>query len=114
MHVVYFIYKNKENPVKQFIDSLSNKQHAKIFRILLYIEKYGVSSILPHVRKITSTPLWEIRILGNYNIRIIYVLPLSNIVLLLHGFIKKTNKTPKKEINIALNRLKKWESSVDK
>ena len=114
MQVVYFRYENKENPVKQFIDSLSNKQHAKIFRILLYIEKYGVSSILPHVRKITSTPLWEIRILGNYNIRIIYVLPLSNIVLLLHGFIKKTNKTPKKEINIALNRLKQWESSVDK
>ena len=49
-----------------------------------------------------------------YNIRIIYVLPLSNMVLLLHGFIKKTNKTPKKEINIALQRLKQWKNAIDK
>ncbi len=114
MQIVYYRYKNKENPVKQFIDSLSSKQHAKIFRILLYIEKYGLSSILPHVRKITGTPLWEIRILGKYNIRIIYIVLLSNIVLLLHGFIKKTNKTPKKEINIAFQRLKQWKNTIDK
>ena len=114
MQVVYFRYKNKENPIRQFIDSLPIKQKAKIFRILLYIEKYGLSSILPHIRKITGTPLWEIRILGKNNIRIIYVVPLENIVLLLNGFIKKSNKTPKREINIAFKRLKQWENSLDK
>lgn len=114
MQVVYFTNKNNESPIRLFIDSLPIKQKAKIFRILLYIEKYGLSSILPHIRKIAGTPLWEIRILGKDNIRIIYVVPLVNIVLLLNGFIKKSNKTPKGEINIAIDRLKQWESSLDK
>ena len=45
---------------------------------------------------------------------IIYVVQLLNRVLLLHGFIKKTNKTPKKEINIAFQRLKQWKNTIDK
>lgn len=114
MQVEYFRFKNKENPVKRFIDSLLIKQKAKVFRIFLYVEKYGLSSILPHVKKIKNSPLWEIRILGKDNIRIIYVVPLPKSMLLLHGFIKKTNKTPAKDLNIALLRLKLWKSNIDK
>lgn len=114
MQVEYFRYRNKENPVKRFIDSLSIKQKTKVFRIFLYIEKYGLTSILPHVKKIKNSQLWEIRILGKDNIRIIYVVPLPKRVLLLHGFIKKTNKTLTKDLNLALLRLKQWRSYIDK
>lgn len=108
--VIYYITAQGENPVSDLLDSLSQKQQAKILRIMQYITKYGMSSILPHTKKLTGTPLWEIRILGKDNLRVLYVIPSKNIVLVLHGFVKKKQKTPLKEIDIALNRLAVWQS----
>ena len=105
--IEYFLDQNKNiSPPKDYIDSLSKKQKAKIFRIFLNIETYGLSSIQPHIKKLTGTPLWEIKILGQDSIRIFYTLKYKDIILILHAFIKKSQKTPDKEINIALKRLK--------
>jgi phage-related protein len=92
----------EESPPKLFINSLNNKQKAKIFRIFSNIENYGLSSIQPHIKKVIGTPLWEIRILGQDNIRIIYVTKLKIEIIVLHAFFKKIQKTPQKEIDIAL------------
>jgi len=108
--VIYYTTIQGENPVSDFLDSLLQMQQAKILRILQYIDKYGISSVLPHTRKLTGTPLWEIRILGKDNLRVLYVIPVKNIVLVLHGFVKKKQKTPRKEIDIAVSRLKDWQS----
>ena len=48
------------------------------------------------------------RILGADNIRVIYVTFEEDIVLLLHGFVKKTQKTSPREISLALQRLEEW------
>ena len=106
--VLYYVSPNGDRPIKSFLDSLSEKQQSKILRIIEYIKEYSLQSILPHVKKLTGTPLWEIRIIGKDNIRIIYVIPFKIIVLILHGFIKKSKKTPSKEIGIALYRYKEW------
>jgi len=98
----YFDNYKKISPAKVFIDSLSKTQKAKIFRIFLNIETYGLSSIQPHIKKLIGTPLWEIRILGQDSIRIIYSLKYKDIILILHAFTKKSQKTSKREINIAL------------
>lgn len=107
-NVVYFTSSAGENPVKNFLESISRKQKAKVFRIFYLLQEYGLSSITPHVKKLTGTPLWEIRILGEDNIRIIYIVPRRNTVLVLHGFIKKTQKTPTRELALALKRYKDW------
>lgn len=104
--VIYFVDNQGKNPVSEFLDTLSGNQQSKILRILHNIEEYGLSSVIPHIKKLSDTPLWEIRILGHDNIRVIYVVPDRLKVLVLHGFIKKKQKTPPKEIKIALNRLK--------
>lgn len=104
MRVDYYITPNKENPVKDFLNSLNKRQKAKIFRILQNIEDYGLSSVIPHLKKLSETPFWEIRVLGNDNIRVIYIVPTKTSILLLHGFQKKTQKTPQKEINTAYSR----------
>jgi len=106
--VYYYINPRGEKPVKKFLDSLSEKAQAKTLRVFQYIEMYGLRSILPHTKKLTGTPLWEIKILGRNNIRVIYVMPRKNFVLVLHGFIKKTKKTPKKELKTAMNRYFIW------
>ena len=54
---------------------------------------------MPHSKKITGD-LFELRIRGRQEIRILYTFYRSQIILL-HGFIKKTPKIPPKELKIA-------------
>ena len=103
--VIYYVSSSGENPVKQFLDA-NLKAKAKALRIFSNIEEYGLLSVIPHIKKLTGTPLWEIRILGSDSVRILYVTREAKQVLLLHAFVKKTNKTPSKEIDIALVRLR--------
>jgi len=104
MRVEYFQSSNTVNPVKDFLESLDKKQKAKIFRILQNIETYGLVAVIPHIKKLSETSFWEIRVLGNDNIRILYIVPTTTSILLLHGFQKKTQKTPQKELKIAFQR----------
>ncbi|MBI5123584.1 type II toxin-antitoxin system RelE/ParE family toxin [Candidatus Roizmanbacteria bacterium] len=106
--IQYYIYSSGDNPVKEFIDSLEMKQKIKVFHIFKLIIEYGINSIPQHVKKLSGTPLWEIKILGKDNIRILYIISRRETVLLLHGFIKKTQKTNPKEINIAIKRYRQW------
>ena len=106
--IQYFIPTSGINPVKEFIDSLENKQKVKVFHIFKLIIEYGINSIPQHIKKLVGTPLWEIRILGKDNIRILYIIPRRETILVLHGFIKKTQKTNLKEINIAIKRYRQW------
>jgi len=106
--IEYYTTLEGKNPVSDFLDSLSGKQQGKVLRVLQTIAEYGLLSVLPHLKKLTGTALWEIRILGKDNIRIFYVVPYKERVLLLHGFIKKKQKTSPKEIAIALQRFAEW------
>ena|SRR3990170_8302968 len=106
--VIYYISPSGENPVKKFLDSLQMTQKAKVFRIFQAYQLYGLSPIIPHTKKLTGLPLWEIRIKGKDNIRIIYILYTEKSILVLHGFIKKSQKTPQKELKIAIERYKDW------
>ncbi len=103
--IVYYISSSKTNPVKEFLDA-NLKAKVKALRIFSNIEEYGLTSIIPHIKKLTGTPLWEIRIIGEDSVRILYITRQEKQVFLLHAFIKKTNKTPLKEVNIALIRSK--------
>lgn len=109
--IIYYITANDDNPTKKFIESLTEKQQRKVAHIFAHINEYGLIPAIPHVKKLTSTPLWEIRILGQDNIRIFYATIVSDSILLLHGFIKKSQKTPAREIQTALKRLADWESA---
>lgn len=106
--VLYYTTKVGGNPVKKFIESLQEKQQRKIIRILTQIQIYGLVTAIPHTKKLTGTSLWEIRILGKDNLRVLYVTVLDDSILLLNGFSKKAAKTPLKEIDVALLRLKDW------
>ncbi len=106
--IQYYISSSGVNPIKDFIDSLEYKQKIKVFHIFKLVIDYGIDSIPQHIKKLSGTSLWEIRILGEDNIRILYIVPRRKTVLVLHGFIKKTQKTNPKEINIALKRYRQW------
>lgn len=105
--VFYYTSPRGENPVKEFVNSLDYKQRAKIRRVFLAIEEYGMWALIPHMKKLRGTPLWELRIIGKDNIRVFYVL-IRDKVLMLHGFVKKSEKTPKGELEVALKRYHSW------
>ena len=97
-------------PVEKFIKSLDEKARLKISRTLDLLEEFGLEGAYPHFKKLTGTSLWELRILGADSIRIFYITITGKIFLLLHGFKKKKQKTPPKEIKVAEERLKEYQS----
>lgn len=94
-----------DSPVKEFIDSLKLKTQSKVRNTINLLRDFGTSSGSPHIKKLISTQLWELRILGADSIRVLYIAVTGKTFLLLHGFKKKSDKTPPKEIKIAEKRL---------
>lgn len=104
------LYENAqgEKPVEVFFDSLHKKAKLKIIHAFELLETFGIKGGYPHVKKLTGTNIWEYRILGSDSIRIFYVTLTDKIFLILHGFKKKKQKTPAKEIKIAQARLQEY------
>ncbi|MDP3917772.1 MAG: type II toxin-antitoxin system RelE/ParE family toxin [Candidatus Woesebacteria bacterium] len=109
--IYYYTSLNGENQIDKFLNSLTEKQQAKIGRDFMHIRVHGLIKPIPDVKKLSGTPLWEIRILGKDSIRLIYAVVFKGHVLILHGFIKRKNKTPYKELKIAMQRFKIWKST---
>lgn len=80
---------------------------ARLVRIAELIESVGLPNVKePHVRHIRG-PLWEIRLKGKAGIaRALYVTAWEQRVVILRAFVKKTEKTPPCEIELALQRTK--------
>lgn len=97
-----------------FVQSLSPVQRAKVSRLITYIEEYGLVAAIRHVKKLTGTPLWEIRVLGQDNIRVLYATIEEDTIVILHGFIKKKQKTPERELRTAISRLHLWKDELEK
>ena len=97
-------------PVEEFLNSLDEKTRLKVSRTFELLEQFGLEGAHPHVKKLTGTQLWELRILGADSIRIFYVTITGKIFLLLHGFKKKSQKTPSREIVVAKKRLDEYQS----
>jgi phage-related protein len=95
-----------KSPVKDFIEKCQVNQRVKILRLLKYLEEFGTVTAIPNTKKLTGTPLWELRILGKDNLRLIYASVGRNRISVLHFFAKKKPKTPARDLRIALDRLK--------
>ena len=108
--IYYYVTSSKQEPVRDFIDSLEKINKQKLFRIFEHFKNYGVVTAIPHIKKLSGTRLWEIKLVGKNSIRVIYAVVFKNDVLILLGFMKKTQKTLLKYINTAFMRLKDWEA----
>lgn len=103
--IKYYTTVNLSSPVFAFIDSLSDPAQAKVYQSFELLAEFNILLRPPLVKKLAGTPLWELRILGKDSIRIFYIAQEHQEFLVLHGFVKKKQKTPAKEIQLALKRL---------
>ena len=87
-----------------FLESLETKLQAKAYRTIGLLKLFGLSLTEPHSKTIKGTKkLRELRVKHGTNIcRIFYFYYKNKIFILTFGYIKKTNKTSKKEIKKAL------------
>ena len=88
--------------VEKFVLSLKKQTIAKILRTIDLLETFGHKLGMPHSKKVTRE-LFELRIRGQQEVRIFYCFRKGNIYLL-NVFVKKSQKTPSKELKKAENR----------
>lgn len=108
--IEYYVTSSGNCPIKEFIDSLSPEGKARYIFITRLIREHGINVREPYVKQITGhRKLFEIRLKDRSGIiRILYFAHTGRKLLLLHGFKKKTDKTPKREIDIAEQRMKDY------
>lgn len=89
------------------INLLPQDMRGKLVRVSSLIEDLGPLRVgMPHVRSLGSK-LWEIRVSGRDGIgRGIYVVATGKRVVVVHVFVKKTQKTPAAALQTAMNRAK--------
>lgn len=89
------------------MEALPVDTRASFLRISRLIEAEGVQKLRePHVKHIEG-PLWEMRLKGRDGIaRAVYVTAAGPRVVVVRVFVKKTQKTPRREIEMALRRAK--------
>jgi len=90
--------------LEKFIKGLQKPAIAKVLRTIDLLEKFGQKLGPPHTKKISAN-IFELRVPGKQEVRVFYSFHKSQIFLL-HGFIKKSQKIPPREIKIAFQKLK--------
>lgn len=104
MNVIFF-----DRSIERFIASLEKQTIARVFRTIDLLELFGSELGPPHSKKIEKE-LYELRIHGKQAVRIFYVFRQGQAVLL-RGFVKKSERLPKREIETARERLRTLDAS---
>ena len=101
--VIFYRTSSGREPVRDWLKSLPVEER-KIIGEDIKTVQFGFSLGMPLVRKLKSG-LWEVRsMLPNRIARTLFTLYEGDIVLL-HGFIKKSQKTPGEDLDLALKRM---------
>ena len=106
--IIFFESGREEKYVEEFIKSLDPQTIAKVVHAIDLLEKFGPGLGMPHSKKLTRE-LYELRIRGRQELRIIYCFVKEDICLI-HAFLKKSQKTPAKELVTAKKRFNNLEN----
>lgn len=100
--VIFYKTADGKCPTQYFLDSLSGKVAQKIAWVLSLLEDLDVVPSSYFKKLVGTEEIWECRIqFGSNAYRIFCFFADNSVVVLTHGFIKKSQKTPKSEIEKA-------------
>ena len=91
------------------INALPAEIRARFLHIAELLESLGPQHVRePHVKPLEKK-LWEMRMMGKDGIaRAIYFAAAGRRLVVVRAFVKKTPQTPRREITLALQRMKGW------
>ena len=99
--IIFYEKEDGTMPAQDFLDSLDEKMRAKMILTVDMLQKNGNSLREPYSKPLDDG-IMELRAVVGTNIsRVLYFFVIGQKVILTNGFIKKTQKTPKKEITLA-------------
>lgn len=104
LKVVFFKTQRGNEPVREWLKSLS-AEDKRILGEDIKTAQYGWPLGMPLIRKMEPA-LWEVRSTLSFGIARVLFTVQGNVMVLLHGFVKKSQKTPSDELQVARNRLK--------
>jgi len=89
------------------LDTLPAPDRAAVLRNLYLLQEFGLNVGAPLVRAVRGRrKLWELRVKATRGaIRVFYFAHTERRFVVLHGFVKKSQKTPVKELDIAERRM---------
>ena len=109
---------NGNNPVKEFLDNLDPLIFEEVDRDIDKLREQGANAKYPLIDNL-GNKIFELRTRvnkgkGNNWVRILYFWMPGNKIVFTHGIIKKSNKTPPGDIEIAIERRKKYLKDIEK
>ena len=106
--VFFYKDKNGNSPIEDYLNNLAAKSDkdsriklSKIYEYVKYLSKVGLQAREPYVKHLDDD-VWELRPIND---RILFAAWDGQSFILLHHFIKKTQKTPPREIKQAKRNL---------
>ena len=106
--IVIYSKENGETPFLDYCETLNPKMRARVFWTINLLKVAGTSLRDPYSSPLNDG-LFELRVkLGSDIVRCIYFFYKGRIVILTNGFTKKTDKTPKREIQKAKRYQEDW------
>ena len=102
--ILFYVDRNGDSPVFDYMRELKGRKDKdsrikldKLHEYIGVLEAYGTSAGEPYVKHLDGE-IWELRPARE---RVLFVAWLGGKFVLLHHFVKKTQKTPKREIEKA-------------
>lgn len=124
MRIRFYATQSGRSPVEELISKLPDRLKAAILDTLERIIEFGLRAPGVSFRKIEGK-LWELRIQSGGSVRFFYVVvagfdetsweralrdgpppPEGEVMILLHGYLKQSQKAPVHELDVARNRMK--------
>lgn len=99
--IVFYDKPDGSEPVKEFLLSVDDKMRARMMRTIELLAKNGTALRMPYSEHIVDG-IFELRAKVCSDIsRVLYFFVIGKRIVLTNGFVKKTQKTPKNEIELA-------------
>ena len=106
--IEFYIADDGQSPVRDFLAALDAKTQVRFAWSIEQLRLRNIQARPPLVRHLDGK-LWELREESSTNIyRLLYVFFAGQRIIFLHGFQKKTQKTPRRELETALARLDRF------
>lgn len=104
--VEFYVSSSGNSPVEEWLKEQAPKVQAKFAHIFDLLQEQGTAVGEPYIKPLTGK-LYEVRVEQDKNIyRTIYFAYTGRRFIMLHGFQKKTQKTPKQVLDLAEERMK--------
>jgi len=105
---IFYETADGKKPVEAFIESLDADTQDKFIIKQQLLQDFGPQLRYPHTDHL-GDELFELRFKGKEGqIRVLFFFFYGKRIILTHGFVKKTQKAPRKEIEIAQKRRKEF------